>query len=174
MISSELAPLQHQTFRKQRLRWAQGWCQVSMKYIWPSIISKKLSVKQRIACVLLFCWREAFPYVMFHTIILAAVHIIRNKPDKVLDPRLACLALAMTTMSASRVLAVWCLSQGDIMSHTMMFWTYAFCYGFWTSYLNYLQVLSHGREIFGIHEWVATVRESAEQPLMQVVVNKSH
>lgn len=174
VISSELAPLQLQNFTKQRLRWAQGWFQVSMKHLWPSTRSKMLTRKQKFACFLLFCWREMFPYIIFHSIILAAVHIFKNKPSTIMDPKLACLAFAMTAMSVTRVLAVWCLSQGAVMSHTYLFWMYGLCYGCWTSYLNYLQVLSHGRQIFGIHEWVATVRDSLQNPqqLRQVVVCK--
>ena len=53
LISSEEAPETERTLRKQRLRWAQGWFEVSIKHLFSLLISKHTSLRQKV------CFTEA-------------------------------------------------------------------------------------------------------------------
>lgn len=46
--SSEEAPATEKTLRKQRLRWAQGWTEVSLKHLVPLMFSPYTSFRQKL------------------------------------------------------------------------------------------------------------------------------
>jgi cellulose synthase/poly-beta-1,6-N-acetylglucosamine synthase-like glycosyltransferase/CheY-like chemotaxis protein len=63
LISRELATTTLQAFWHQRMRWAQGWFQVSLKHIWLGLRSPHLSVRQKFGIVQLLGWREIYPWI---------------------------------------------------------------------------------------------------------------
>jgi cellulose synthase/poly-beta-1,6-N-acetylglucosamine synthase-like glycosyltransferase len=63
LISRELATTTWPAFWRQRLRWAQGWHQVSKRHAWGAIADRRLSVRQRLGFVHLLVWREIYPWV---------------------------------------------------------------------------------------------------------------
>lgn len=75
VVSSELSPLNNNTLQKQRLRWAQGWVQVSSKYVSVCVKSEILSFRQKFGLVYLLAWREVFPYMTFWPLICVLAHI---------------------------------------------------------------------------------------------------
>jgi cellulose synthase/poly-beta-1,6-N-acetylglucosamine synthase-like glycosyltransferase len=62
LVSEELAPTSLNLLLNQRLRWAQGWFQVSFKRIVPALVSPHVSVRQKFGLVHLLVWRELFPW----------------------------------------------------------------------------------------------------------------
>ena len=50
LISEELAPVKFTAFWNQRMRWAQGWFQVSRKHLIPAMKSKSLTRRQKAGC----------------------------------------------------------------------------------------------------------------------------
>ena len=68
LISEELAPTSLRPLINQRLRWAQGWFQVSLQRILPTLRSRKLSLRQKIGLVQLLVWRELFPWYSIQVI----------------------------------------------------------------------------------------------------------
>ena len=60
--SSEEAPATEKTLRKQRLRWAQGWTEVSLKHLVPLMFSPYTSFRQKLGFfTLLGCARNPAP-----------------------------------------------------------------------------------------------------------------
>ena len=47
LVSYELAPENVRSLWKQRLRWAQGWFQVSVRHLWPLLRRPHLSLRQK-------------------------------------------------------------------------------------------------------------------------------
>jgi cellulose synthase/poly-beta-1,6-N-acetylglucosamine synthase-like glycosyltransferase/thioredoxin-like negative regulator of GroEL len=62
LVSEELAPTTLRPLLIQRLRWAQGWFQVSWRRIVPALSSPRVSLKQKVGLVHLLVWREMFPW----------------------------------------------------------------------------------------------------------------
>ncbi len=62
LVSEELAPTSLDQLLNQRLRWAQGWLQVSLKRIVPALFSTKVSLRQKLGLLHLLVWRELFPW----------------------------------------------------------------------------------------------------------------
>ena len=64
LISRELAPETLGSLWKQRMRWAQGWFQVSIRHLGPILASPLLSLRQKIGATYLLGWREVYPWLV--------------------------------------------------------------------------------------------------------------
>lgn len=63
IVSWELAPTRLGALWKQRLRWAQGWLQVSCRHFHGLLTSRGLGLQKRIGIFMLLGWREVFPWL---------------------------------------------------------------------------------------------------------------
>jgi cellulose synthase/poly-beta-1,6-N-acetylglucosamine synthase-like glycosyltransferase len=63
LVSRELAPVTLQALWNQRMRWAQGWFQVSYRHFFHGLASPKLTVRQKLGLVHLMPWRESYPWI---------------------------------------------------------------------------------------------------------------
>ncbi len=63
LISYELGPVTLTALWNQRLRWAQGWMQVSVKHLIQALYSSHLTVRQKLGFLYLLGWREVFPWI---------------------------------------------------------------------------------------------------------------
>jgi cellulose synthase/poly-beta-1,6-N-acetylglucosamine synthase-like glycosyltransferase len=63
LVSRELAPETLQALTKQRLRWAQGWLQITLKWTVVGLRSPYLTLRQKLGLFHLLAWREAYPWV---------------------------------------------------------------------------------------------------------------
>jgi cellulose synthase/poly-beta-1,6-N-acetylglucosamine synthase-like glycosyltransferase len=61
LLSHELAPVNLSALWNQRMRWAQGWFQVSRKHVWHGLQSEHLSIRQKLGLFYLLGWREVYP-----------------------------------------------------------------------------------------------------------------
>jgi cellulose synthase/poly-beta-1,6-N-acetylglucosamine synthase-like glycosyltransferase len=61
LISRELAPLTLKALWNQRMRWAQGWFQVSLQHFWDGFRSPRLSLQQKLGFLHLLSWLEVYP-----------------------------------------------------------------------------------------------------------------
>ena len=75
LISEELAPTSLRALLNQRLRWAQGWFQVSLQRILPALRSPKVSLRQKAGLLQLLVWRELFPWYSIQVIPILAYWI---------------------------------------------------------------------------------------------------
>ena len=64
LVSRELAPDTLGALWKQRMRWAQGWFQVSCLHLWPILRSSALTLRQKVGATYLLGWREVYPWVV--------------------------------------------------------------------------------------------------------------
>lgn len=63
LISRELATSTFVQVWNQRLRWSQGWLQVSMKHCWPMMTNPHLGIRGKVGSFLLLCFRELYPWL---------------------------------------------------------------------------------------------------------------
>ena len=159
MISSELSPLTYSTLHKQRMRWAQGWFQVSLRHMLPVLISTTMSIRQVVACLFLLAWREAFCYIILHPLVLITLAGIRGR----LTVTVVYIALGAVIflLGLARTCITFQLAWGGIRRSAFSFVFFAVVQVFWALYMSVIQVMSHAREMLHMHQWTATIREQA-------------
>jgi DNA-binding response OmpR family regulator/cellulose synthase/poly-beta-1,6-N-acetylglucosamine synthase-like glycosyltransferase len=75
LLSYELAPTSLPALWRQRLRWSQGWFQVSRRHLGAGLRNPLLSRRQKYGLAMLLGWREIYPWLslqMFPVIALMA------------------------------------------------------------------------------------------------------
>lgn len=81
VMSSELAPPNLKSLYKQRLRWAQGWSEVTLYRTWQVLLSKCNTFRQKITTLLFLVWRELYVYIAPHllSILFASIgHCVKT------------------------------------------------------------------------------------------------
>jgi len=68
LVSRELAPTSLPALWNQRMRWAQGWFQVSRKHLRIGWRSSALTRRQKLGFTLLLGWRELYPWLSLQII----------------------------------------------------------------------------------------------------------
>src|SRR5262249_32314363 len=63
LISRELAPVTVKALWHQRMRWAQGWFQVTLKHLIGGLLSKNLTLRQKLGYFYLLGWRELYSWI---------------------------------------------------------------------------------------------------------------
>ena len=80
IVASELAPGSFASWWAQRLRWAQGWLQVTMRHQRAILASQGLSWKQKAYWTYLLSWRELFPVLSLQGFALLATAAVLHRP----------------------------------------------------------------------------------------------
>ena len=78
LISRELATTTARQIWNQRLRWAQGWFQVSMRHVFKMLRMPHFSVRQKLGIFNLLLQREAYPWISLQIFPLVAFWIYRG------------------------------------------------------------------------------------------------
>ncbi|WP_148611842.1 glycosyltransferase [Nocardioides rubriscoriae] len=63
ILSYELAPVTWSAWWRQRMRWSQGWLEVSLRHASALVRNPRLSLAQRRGVVMLFGWRIVHPWI---------------------------------------------------------------------------------------------------------------
>jgi cellulose synthase/poly-beta-1,6-N-acetylglucosamine synthase-like glycosyltransferase/DNA-binding response OmpR family regulator len=80
LLSTELAPGSWSALWNQRLRWAQGWSQVALRYLWDGLRNRQLSLRQKVGLAYLLGWREIYPWISLQTFPILAFWMLRGSP----------------------------------------------------------------------------------------------
>jgi cellulose synthase/poly-beta-1,6-N-acetylglucosamine synthase-like glycosyltransferase len=83
LISRELAPAQLKALWNQRLRWAQGWFQVSRKHVPLALRSPHLTLRQKLGMMHLLAWREIFPWIALQMFPIIAFWIATRGVERI-------------------------------------------------------------------------------------------
>lgn len=161
MISAELAPETWGAWLSQRLRWAQGWFQVSMKYLSLGLKSNILTPRQKFAIGFLFFWRELYPYFTFHPWLLIIVYTIRQ--GYVSGIMLTASTLFCFFMLLVKLIMVYGLANGNVAMFGKTgseFLIYAAWNLPYKIALNAVHVAAHAQQFLAIDNWVTTPRSS--------------
>ena len=167
LVSRELAPETMPALTKQRLRWAQGWLQISLKWIMPALRSSHLSVRQKLGMVQLLAWREVYPWVSMQIIPLVAWWAVREGSLWRLDwlvPIFVVTTLFTLSTGPGQILFTYRLADPALKQHRSWFWFYvATSTLFYAGLKNAWNRIAHYKEWRGETAWVVTPRVSAKR-----------
>ncbi len=162
LISYELAPTTVKSLWNQRLRWAQGWFQVSMKHFWQGIRSKNLSARQKSGFFWLLAWREIYPWISLQMFPIITYWVIKFGGIHKLDwliPIFVMTTLFTLSVGPGQTYFAARLGVPEIRKHKGWFWGYLLASSlYYTEFKNIIARVAQVKQLFGEHKWRVTPR----------------
>ena len=162
LISRELAPTSLRALWNQRLRWAQGWHQVSIKHLTRALLSKTVSTRQKIGILWLLGWREIYPWISMQMFPIILYWIVKyGGVEKInwLIPLFVMTTLFTLSVAPGQAFFAYLLSEPDIHKHKGWFFFYLIVGSvFYTEYKNIIARVAQMKELFRERHWKVTPR----------------
>ncbi|NLU71582.1 glycosyltransferase [Streptomyces sp. HNM0575] len=166
LVSRELAPTMLRPLWNQRARWAQGWLQVSLKYLWRGLRSPRFTARQKTGLFVLLGWREVQPWLTLQILPVLIHSVLREGGLGQVDWAVpVCVLAVLFTMSAGVVQAAfaWRLAVPELRLRRRWFWRYLFVTTvFYTHFKNIVARQAHVKEALGERNWRVTPRAAKE------------
>ena len=162
LVSRELAPVTLRALWNQRMRWAQGWFQVSYRYLFRGLASRKLSLRQKLGLVHLLAWRELYPWIANQIIPIIIFWAIKfgglTRIDWLVPVFVITTIFTLGTGPGQTVLA-WRLANRSIRRHRRWFLYYLLMSSlFYTTFKNLIAVVAQVNEAMQQRRWMVTPR----------------
>lgn len=161
LVSRELATTTFRQVWNQRMRWAQGWFQVSLRHLWQGLTSRDLRLRQKLGLLHLLGWREVYPWISLQMFPIIAFWVVRGD---VLDWRVPIFVLStLFTLSVGPLQTWFAYRNADpqIRANRRWFWQYfIFASIFYTEYKNVIARTAQMKELMGERDWRVTPRSA--------------
>ena len=162
LVSRELAPVTLRSLWNQRMRWAQGWFQVSYKYLFLGLASGKLTLRQKLGLVHLLVWREMYPWIANQMIPIVIFWTIKfGGLDRIdwLVPIFVITTIFTIGTGPAQTLLAWRLAHRDIREHPAWLLYYLVVSSvFYTAFKNLIAVVAQVSEAMQQRRWLVTPR----------------
>ena len=177
IISTELAPSSLTSWFHQRLRWAQGWHQVTMKHTRALVRTRALTRRQKLYFAYMLPWREAFAAVAPQAFPILMAYVVAQlafgRQWWYVDPYLVATTMltlgsgAITTLIAFRVarLSDTPLRVRDVASYVLVA-------PLFTLLRNIVTLAAWTREVRRDSEWVTTPRSGFDGERLEADVER--
>jgi cellulose synthase/poly-beta-1,6-N-acetylglucosamine synthase-like glycosyltransferase len=165
LVSRELAPTTLHALWNQRMRWAQGWFQVSMKHLRRGWNSPALTLRQKLGFTFLLGWREIYPWLSIQIFPLMAFFAWKAGSVSRLDwlvPIFVLTTLFTLAVGPGQTYFAWRLAAPEIRRRNRWFLSYlAVSSLFYTEMKNVISRVAQIKEAMGDRQWTVTSRASA-------------
>jgi cellulose synthase/poly-beta-1,6-N-acetylglucosamine synthase-like glycosyltransferase/CheY-like chemotaxis protein len=162
LISRELAPTTLKQLWNQRMRWAQGWFQVSLGHLFGALRNPALTPRQRYGFFFLLGWREVYPWISMQMFPIVAFYSLKAGGPGHLDWFVPIFVLTtLFTMSVGPWQTLFAYRQADpeIRSRTRWFWFYLVVSSiFYTEYKNVIARVAQVKQLMREKAWKVTPR----------------
>lgn len=166
LISTELAPDHWSALWNQRMRWAQGWSQVSLRHLIKALRSKSLSLRQRFGVFHLLGWRELYPWLSLQAFPILLYWLLRGDPPvSWFVPVFVATTLFTISAGCAQAFAAWRLAHPSIKQHGRWFLVFLLAsLLFYTEIKNVMARTAHIKEAMGERNWKITPRSMPPMP----------
>ncbi|MCB0968503.1 MAG: glycosyltransferase family 2 protein, partial [Ilumatobacter sp.] len=160
VVSRELGTTTMKQVWNQRLRWAQGWFQVTMMHTLRVWRSAGLTLRQKFGATYLLGWREVYPWLSLQVFPLVAYwYVARGQTLSTGWPILFFTTLFVLHVGPHQTWYAYKLADPEIKQHKSWFWGYLlFSTFFYTEYKNTIARVAHIKEFVGERAWKVTPR----------------
>jgi cellulose synthase/poly-beta-1,6-N-acetylglucosamine synthase-like glycosyltransferase len=170
ILSSELAPTTAKAWWNQRLRWAQGWLQVTLRHQRAVLASDVLTSTQKWCWTYLMSWREVFPVIASLAPAVIVASVVRGHGMHPGDPYLLLASIVTLASGLVSAYAAWRLATPATREEMgRAFFVYALATLPYTMLKNLVAMWGMVRESVGIRTWVVTTRSN----VVRAVVGES-
>lgn len=159
LISRELAPTTWKALWKQRIRWAQGWHEVS-RYNWRAMMTEPgLTLRQRFGLGQLLLWRE---WYMWATPLVWALLLFAYWRDGAIalsSPVLILLTLAVLACGPIQLLFAHRVADPAVRSRNRWWWSFLLVnMVVYQEYKNLIGRVAQIKHLMGERHWTVTPR----------------
>jgi cellulose synthase/poly-beta-1,6-N-acetylglucosamine synthase-like glycosyltransferase len=162
LISRELAPTTRQALWNQRMRWAQGWFQVSLGHLRAGWRSPHLTLRQKAGFTFLLGWREVYPWLSFQMFPIIAFYAVRAHGAENLDWAVPVFVLtSLFTLSVGPFQTIFAYRQAhpSIKQHKRWFFDYLVTSSLvYTEYKNVIARVAQVKQVMREKTWKVTPR----------------
>jgi cellulose synthase/poly-beta-1,6-N-acetylglucosamine synthase-like glycosyltransferase/GGDEF domain-containing protein len=166
LVSTELAPESWRALWGQRLRWAQGWSQVSWRYLRTALRNNQLTRRQRLGLAYLLGWREVYPWISLQIFPILGFWFLRGEPviSWVVPVFLATTAFTFSA-GVAQAWTAWRLASPDLRRHGRWFLVYGLVSQLlYMEFKNIVARTAHLKELMGERKWKVTPRKARPAP----------
>ncbi|WP_027483686.1 glycosyltransferase [Deinococcus pimensis] len=166
LVSRELAPTTLRALTNQRLRWAQGWFQVSLRHLLVALSSRKLTLRQKFGFVHLLAWRELYPILSLQMFPIVLFWLYGPTPRSVnwFVPIFVLTSLFTLSVGPWQTLFAYLRAEPDLRRRPGWFVSYLVLSSvFYTPYKNLLAVVAQLKEVRRERAWKVTPRSSNQK-----------
>ncbi len=159
LVSHELAPDSLKALWRQRMRWAQGWFQVSCRHLGPALLSPYLSLRQKLGVTYLLGFREVYAWLAMLAWPLLGFLAWRDGGIDFSSPIFTLATLFIMVSGPVQTMAAWRLATPELRRHGRWFVFAAIAnLFFYTEFKNLIARVAHLKQLRGEHQWVVTPR----------------
>lgn len=161
LISRELAPETLRALWNQRIRWSQGWFQVSLKHLWPALSNRHLSTRQKLGVLFLLAWSAVFPWLSCQIVpILLYWSWCRGERLNWLIPLFVVTTVIALCTVPLQVVCAFRWSSSDLQRHRWWFAFYILLSTvFYNGFKSLIAQVAHIKETTRDRHWKVTPRE---------------
>jgi cellulose synthase/poly-beta-1,6-N-acetylglucosamine synthase-like glycosyltransferase len=160
IISTELAPPSPKAWWGQRMRWAQGWFQVTLRHQAAIVRSPRLSTELKLYWSYLLGWRELFPVLSLQIFALLLANVLLGREFAwFYDPYLIITTILTVVAGPLAALMTYQVAlPGHRRELRRWFFIYAAGSLFYTTAKNTVAMVATVRELIGQRGWIVTSR----------------
>lgn len=163
IVSTELAPPTPQAWWGQRMRWAQGWFQVTLRHQAAVWRSPRLSGELKLYWTYLLGWRELFPVLSLQIFALLLTNVLLGREfEWFYDPYLVVATIVTLAAGPLAAIMTWRVAlESQRRALRGWFVVYAATALLYTTVKNTVAMVATVRELLGARDWVVTRRAAA-------------
>ncbi len=162
LVSRELATTTLKAVWNQRMRWAQGWFQVSMRHLREGMRSPHLSLRSKLGLFYLLGWREIYPWLSLQMFPIIGYYVTKAGSVDALDwavPIFVLTTVFTLGTGPAQTLFAWRLADPEIRRRGWWFLSYLVVTSiFYTEYKNLIARVAQVKELMRERAWKVTPR----------------
>lgn len=162
LVSRELAPTTVKAVWHQRMRWAQGWFQVTRRHLLDGWRSREFTTRNKMGLFFLLGWREAYPWLSMQIVPLIGFLAWREDGVANLDwmvPVFVLTTLFTLSVGPGQAIFAYRLGVEELRGRRLWFLAYFLIASLaYTEFKNIVSRVAHVKELTGDRRWVVTPR----------------
>jgi len=159
LISRELGPVTLKSLWNQRLRWAQGWFQVSLRWLGKGLLSPHLTLRQKVGLTHLLFWRETYSWTAIQIIPIVAYWYFFREDMSWMVPIFVLTTLFTLSSGPGGIIFTYRLAVPEIKKQRWWFFRYYFLiYLPYSEFKTLIARVAQIKEFMGEEDWRVTPR----------------
>jgi cellulose synthase/poly-beta-1,6-N-acetylglucosamine synthase-like glycosyltransferase/DNA-binding response OmpR family regulator len=177
LISEELAPTTIRALWSQRMRWAQGWLQVSLRHLFDGLRSPNVSGRQKIGLLYLLGWCELYPWLAVQVYPILGFWIWRDGLDHVKWLIAVFLATTVVTIGTGplQTAIAYTVADPTVRRHRAWFLAQILLAAiFYSEFKNLIARCAHVKHAMRERQWKTTPRHPSVQATAPEATSRRH